>query len=434
MVRVMTIHKSKGLEFPVCFVAGLDKKYNLRDTSDNILLDADWGVVSNRVSPKKRTIGKTMRKQMFARKMKRDSLGEELRVLYVAMTRAKEKLILTGALSEELDIKTLLEETKALCQKESELPPDVIERCPSALEHVLKAWSCEENCLKVTQMDDRDIQRKQIRYLSGKMLREERVRMLAEVSAEQLGKEQCMQVEALKEKFDYVYPHEILSALYTKTSVSELKHAAIEEEAIPVMFETQDKEKEYLPAFMREKEIIHEGATRGSAMHRVLELIDFSKYAQKDTKEIYRCLEEEIAYFVAEGRLSEEYEKLIHKKKVTGFLQSPLALRMAEAQNNSRLFKEQPFVLSVDANLLRDEFPKEEKVLIQGIVDVYFEEQDELVIVDYKTDRVSSLQELKKRYKTQLDYYEEAISRLTGKRVKEKVLYSFAMMDTVSWS
>jgi len=131
--------------------------------------------------------------------------------------------------------------------------------------------------------------------------------------------------------------------------------------------------------------------------------------------------------------MTEEYARLILRDKVVAFLQSDMAKRMAAAQEKQRLFKEQPFVLSVSASLLDEKFPEEEKVLIQGIIDVYFEEDDEITILDYKTDRVDTLLELKRRYKTQLDYYEEAISQLTGKKVKEKVLYSFALMDQISW-
>lgn len=434
VVRIMTIHKSKGLEFPVCFVAGLDKKYNLRDTSDTILLDADWGVAANCVRPKARTTGKTMRKMTFSRKMKRDSLGEELRVLYVAMTRAKEKLILTAATGAQLDREALHAETMAVCAADANtLPADMIERCPSALAHILKAWVCDPDCLKVTEIHEEDLQRKQIRSLSGKMIRQERMQMLAEVADGELSEEESRKIQELSERFDYVYPHEILASLYTKTSVSELKHAAMEEEGIPVLFETEDRQKEYLPAFMRQQETLHEGAARGSAMHRVLELLDFLSYANMEKDAVSSCLQKDITRFEAESRLSEEYARLLMKDKIAGFLQSDLAKRMAAAQEKKRLFKEQPFVLSVSAGLLNEAYPQEEKVLIQGIVDVYFEEEDQLVIVDYKTDRVNTLQELKDRYKTQLDYYEEAIGRLTGKKVKEKILYSFALMDTIGW-
>ncbi len=433
VVRIMTIHKSKGLEFPVCFVAGLDKQYNLRDTTDTILLDADWGVAANRVKPDSRTTGRTMRKKAFMRKMKRDSIGEELRVLYVAMTRAKEKLILTGAVGSAPELEKIRAELDAVCGAEGTFLADYVERCHSALEHIIGAYVRKPDCLKYLPVDEEEIQRKQIKFLSGKLIREERMRMLGDIEKSVLSSEEAEGIKDLEKKFSYRYPYEILSTLYTKTSVSELKHAAIEEEAIPVFFETEDKEKEYLPGFMRGEEVVNEGATRGSAVHRVLELLDFAKYVSMDKNQMTECLKEDMDHMVEEGRLSEEYKNLIFRGKIVEFMCSTLAKRMAHAQEKNCLFKEQPFIMAVSANLLKEEYPETEKVLIQGIVDVYFEEEDGLVIVDYKTDRVDSLEQLKERYKTQLDYYEEAIERLTGKKVKEKMMYSFALADTVSW-
>ena len=434
VVRIMTIHKSKGLEFPVCFVAGLDKKYNLKDTTDTILLDADWGVVANRVKPESRTTGQTMRKKTFMRKMKRDSIGEELRVLYVAMTRAKEKLILTGSVGGAPEFEKIRAELDAICEGgDGAVSADYVERCHSALEHIIGAYVRKPDCLKYSLISEEEIQRKQIKFVSGKLIREERIRMLGDVETYAWSEEESERIKELEDKFAYRYPNEILSSLYTKTSVSELKHAAIEEEEIPVIFETEDKEKEYLPAFMRGEEIVNEGATRGSAVHRVLELLDFKKYVSMDKTEMSDCLQQDMEQMVAEGRLSEEYKNLIFRGKIVEFLCSDLAKRMAQAQEKNRLFKEQPFIMAVSASLLKEEYPETEKVLIQGIVDVYFEEEDGLVIVDYKTDRVDSLEQLKERYKTQLDYYEEAIGRLTGRNVKEKIMYSFALADIVSW-
>ncbi|MBE5882473.1 MAG: helicase-exonuclease AddAB subunit AddA [Lachnospiraceae bacterium] len=429
VVRIMTIHKSKGLEFPICFVAGLDKKYNMRDTTAPFLLDADWGVAANRVRPQEHTTAKTMRKMMFARKMKRDSLGEELRVLYVAMTRAKEKLILTAAADADMDIDAVCRQLQTMCGRaEEKIPLDMIENAKGALDHLLLAYSRNRQCFSVRTVREEQIQRKQVQHLSGRMLREERVRMLTGMETEVAGAQNAIETE-LTQRFAYAYPHDNLASLYTKTSVSELKHAAMEEDGVRVLFETEEKEQEYYPAFMRQQETVHEGAARGSAMHRVLELIDFA-HAIGESRE---RLDADISRFVQEGRMTEEYARLILRDKVVAFLQSDMAKRMAAAQEKQRLFKEQPFVLSVSASLLDEKFPEEEKVLIQGIIDVYFEEDDEITILDYKTDRVDTLLELKRRYKTQLDYYEEAISQLTGKKVKEKVLYSFALMDQISW-
>lgn len=439
VVRIMSIHKSKGLEFPVCFVSGLDKQYNLRDTTATFLMDADWGVVANRVLPNKHTVGKTMRKNIFAGKMKRDSLGEELRVLYVAMTRAKEKLILT-AVSEQENVEKWVKQTEAECKEEGVLSPELIENAKCALEHLLRAWSINKDAFSIEWVPEEVLQRKQIRDISGRMCREERVRMLSGLS----GQEDKIDTEELLERFSYVYPHKELASLYTKTSVSELKHAAMEEEGVSVMFPTQEKETEYLPAFKRQQETICEGAARGSAMHRILELLDFEEYVQSAEKladeengeewqQMCDRLDADIEHFTETGRLQQAYAGLIQKKKLIRFFRSDIAKRMADAQQRGELFKEEPFVLAVSAGLLDEKFPAEEKVLIQGIIDVYFVENGEITILDYKTDRVSSTEKLKDRYRTQLDYYESAVAQLTGKPVKEKILYSFALADTIAW-
>jgi ATP-dependent helicase/nuclease subunit A len=187
----MTIHKSKGLEFPVCFVAGLDKKYNLKDTTDTILLDADWGVVANRVKPERRTTGQTMRKKTFMRKMKRDSIGEELRVLYVAMTRAKEKLILTGSVGGAPEFEKIRAELDAICEGvDGTVSADYVERCHSALEHIIGAYVRKPDCLKYSLISEEEIQRKQIKFVSGKLIREERIRMLGDVETDAWSEEE----------------------------------------------------------------------------------------------------------------------------------------------------------------------------------------------------------------------------------------------------
>ena len=221
-----------------------------------------------------------------------------------------------------------------------------------------------------------------------------------------------------------MYPHGNLAGLYTKTTVSELKKAAMEgkgEEAANELF-AQKEVCPYIPVFMREQEETS-GTTRGSAMHRVMELLDFSK----EYPDI-RALSEALYGFKTEGRLTTEYADAVRPEKILKFLQSPLAERMRRAACSGRLFREQPFVYGIKASRLstaQTQFPSEETVLIQGIVDAYFEEEDCLVLLDYKTDVIDSPQKLVDRYRVQLDYYEEALQSLTGKRVKEKLLYSF---------
>ena len=161
------------------------------------------------------------------------------------------------------------------------------------------------------------------------------------------------------------------------------------------------------------------GAVRGSAMHRIMELIEFQKEYSPDELKRYLLI------LTQSGKMSAEYADAVQQKKVLHFLQTDLAGRMQLADRENRLYREQPFVLGLSANRVKEEFPEEENVLIQGIIDVFFYEEDEIVLLDYKTDVVDSEKELVDRYKVQLDYYKEALERITGKRVKQVLIYSF---------
>ena len=194
------------------------------------------------------------------------------------------------------------------------------------------------------------------------------------------------------------------------------------EEAFRLFEETEPKE--YVPEFIEAAGEVS-GTTRGNAYHRVMELMDFTKVPQMDA--IWQDMEQ----LAEEKVLDPLYLSLIRKDKLDAFLQSDLARRMKNAQKEGKLHREQPFVYGLEASRVDAKFPKEEKVLIQGIIDAYFEEDGELVIVDYKTDRIQYSSELVTRYKEQLKYYQEALEKLTQKRVKEKILYSYALSQPV---
>ena len=143
------------------------------------------------------------------------------------------------------------------------------------------------------------------------------------------------------------------------------------------------------------------------------------------------CMEHMKA-LVAEKTLEKDYFNLIRKDKLAKFLQSDLADRMKKAYARKKLYREQPFVLGLAANRVEENFPEEEKVLIQGIIDAYFEEDGEIVLVDYKTDAIREPEELINRYEAQMDYYKEALEKLTGRKVKERILYSFALNEEIT--
>lgn len=414
VVRIMSIHKSKGLEFPVCFVGGLSKRFNMQDVNQSLIVDMDLGLATDYVDTKRRVRNKTLRRLALARKLREDSLSEELRVLYVALTRAREKLIMTATLDKAQE---KWEMYQSMAQEQLSFP-DFIE-AGSYLDFLLPVLG--KTGIAVTVIDRSDLEEaaetEQL-LMGGRRFLLEEAKNRTDLEA----------LEGLKKRLSAKYAYENLAGLYTKTAVSELKIAAMagkDEEAYHAF-----EEKElvpYIPAFRGEEEKVT-GTVRGNAYHRAMELLDFPLLLQeKDRTKREKCLEEFLREKVEKGRLTREYFEALSMKKLMAFLDTPLAERMCLAQKEGRLYREQPFVLGISANRLKADFPEEETVLIQGIMDVFFVEEDGIVLLDYKTDAVKSMEELWNRYETQLTYYSEALQKLLQKPVKERLLYSFRL-------
>lgn len=414
VVRIMSIHKSKGLEFPVCFVSGLSKRFNRQDSVAPVLMDMDLGLAIDWVDPTARIRHTTLKKNVLARKLNADSMGEELRVLYVALTRAEEKLILTGTCKED---KLPREDAVQGAYGYSALR---LQEASSYYDLVLPAWQSVGRRLQICTQEEllqAELVRASLGYNSRQKLFEE------------AGKELEAAELALCERLQKPYAHENLAGLFVKTTVSELKKEGMQEEAAEGLTLFPEEEVvPYLPQFVREQEETVSGTTRGSAYHRLLEIFPFERQETWTAAKIRTVIEE----CKADRRLSEEYAAAINVYKIRAFLQTPLAARMAKAARSNRLHREQPFVLGLSANRLNTDFPEDETVLIQGIIDVYLEEEDGIVLADYKTDLVKDPKELILRYRVQLDYYEEALVRLTGKCVKEKLIYSFGLEQEIT--
>lgn len=414
VVRIMSIHKSKGLEFPVCFVSGLSKRFNRQDSAAPVLMDMDLGLAIDWVDPTARIRHTTLKKNVLARKLNADSMGEELRVLYVALTRAEEKLILTGTCKED---KLPQEDATQGAYGYSALR---LQEASSYYDLVLPAWQSVGRRLQICTQEEllqAELVRASLGYNSRQKLFEE------------AGKEPEAAELALCERLQKPYAHENLAGLFVKTTVSELKKEGMQEEAAEGLELFPEEEVvPYLPQFVREQEETVSGTTRGSAYHRLLEIFPFERQETWTAAKIRTVIEE----CKADRMLSEEYAAAINVYKIRAFLQTPLAARMAKAVKSNRLHREQPFVLGLSANRLNTDFPEDETVLIQGIIDVYLEEEDGIVLADYKTDLVKDPKELILRYRVQLDYYEEALVRLTGKCVKEKLIYSFGLEQEIT--
>ncbi|MCX4339307.1 MAG: helicase-exonuclease AddAB subunit AddA [Lachnospiraceae bacterium] len=449
VVRIMSVHKSKGLQFPICFVSGLSRRFRGKEGDGTVLADVDAGLGVDYVDPALRVRTKSLRKQAVAVKRRRDDLAEELRILYVAMTRAEEKLILSGGVK---DLgKTALSLLPLRRRREKLLSYDVLYGTTSLLSFVLSALSgscClnglyeaggvevdssaaeygEEMGVSVTLTGwDHVVEEKIGETLYG----EEAKRKLISAASGAAEKDGGLMTE-VSHCFSYRYPHENLKNLYTKTTVSELKKAGMQEESdlSAHLFEERPVIP-YLPKFIENDERVT-GSMRGSAFHKVMELFSFQKLTievNQNSDAARALLQEQMEQMRQDGRLSQVYYEAVSIPKLTAFLTGGAAWRMAEADRAGKLYKEQPFVLGLPANRLKPEFPSEETVLIQGIIDVFFEEEDGFVVLDYKTDAVETAEELVKRYRVQLDYYSEALTRIFGgaKSVKERIIYSFKL-------
>ena len=436
VVRIMSIHKSKGLEFPVCFVAGLSKKFNLQDTTGCLIADVDMGIGVDCIDSGRRVRSSTLRKNVISMKLKLDSLSEEMRILYVAMTRAREKLILTASVPDVEKVKSEIMKNRVLfgTGPDEKLPFSVLAGAGSYLDFILPC--VEESDITFVTSGDRVITGVEETLRIGRLRQELR-----------LTPADSTLLEKLTKKFAREYPYECLSGLFVKTTVSELKKAAMEPEGdsyTKVLYE-EPEVVPYLPAFVKEKEGLS-ATDRGSAYHKVMELLDFKafyrlwqvsgiedepKNAEFDAL-IRQELERQLDEMEKSEKLSGEWREAVALPKVIAFLKSDLAKRMMAAAMKDKLYREQPFVLGLSANRLKESFPESEMVLIQGIIDVFFEEENHIVLADYKTDRVREPEELTEKYKVQLDYYEEALERLTGKRVCEKLIYSFALSSEIT--
>ncbi len=436
VVRIMSIHKSKGLEFPVVFVSGLGRMFNNQDVRERLVFHPSLGIGMDVLDFKRRLKTPGFTRQLLARKIAMENTGEELRVLYVALTRAKERLILTGVLKKaeeklgELGIAAIARDGMPLLETE---PQPVEEEgflsflkrlnAGSFLQLLLMAVSAYPGKYPVTLRKADDlVAEEQMHDCEQELTRIGLLTRLQETDTEW--------DEKVKKRLSYRYPYEEESTMQTKVSVSELKHRAmdklIEEEMVEQILPQAEKQEmeRYVPAFMEGIQEENIGAKRGTAMHRVLECYDFTKDADS--------LKEQMAWMEEQGRIEKDMLALVSFSALRTFLETSLGQRMHRASCAGKLYKEKPFVMGKPAREVLEESSSEEMLLIQGIIDVFFEEEDGLVLLDYKTDHVRNGKELAERYRTQMELYAEAMECALFQPVKEKLLYSFCLHEVVA--
>ena len=460
LLRIMSIHHSKGLQFKVVFLSQLHKSFNKMDSKAKMLMDAELGLAADYLDLETRIKYPSLHKIAIKEKGERESLGEELRVLYVVMTRAEEKLILTGVCKNEED---LIKKFPV----QDRLSLEDIRGATSYLAWICMAYSKSFfESTKTGEIALRFISKEDLEENEGKAMRE--AISLEKKLYEFLGKErEKTEAEKLMEEhFSYVYPYEKSTHRSPKYSVSLLKMKAMEEhgeqlgeqpgsevwqegkavapewdeekidkvEEIAKGLENleqgtkdkgesntekkqQAKEKPDGPLIQKMKaEGKNIGAAIGDSYHHALAFYDYSK----DISQL-------------SGFLSPEEYGLLNQEKLKKFLDSPLGQLFAKAYKGNTLYREQHFMQELEYEKL---FPEDggdnvEKVILQGIIDAFIMEEEGIILVDYKTDRVKDGEELRNRYQKQIDLYSEALEQILGKKVRRRVLYSFSLGEEV---
>ena len=406
-VRIMSIHKSKGLEFPVVFVSGLGKQFNETELRGRLALHSSFGIGCDYVDTTLRLRQPSLLKKVIQKTSALENLGEELRILYVAMTRAKEKLILTGAVP---NASQKLETWQSLNIRAMEtLSYSTLTKASSYLDWVLPALlqHSGEDCFLLRVLSAEDL------------LEESREAKTSDLwRVLEHPKEEPEARRYLERVFSAGYPYEQEQAISGKVSVTELKkQTQLPEEHEGLELYPVKESKGTVPRF-RAAETTMPGNMRGTIYHAFMENLDFHK---KDV------LETQLEEWIKCGKMTRDEAAAVRISDIRHFLESDIGLRMERAEEGGRLHREQPFVLGVPAHEIRSCWQSEELVLVQGIIDAWFEEDDGIVIVDYKTDRVRTMQMLSERYHIQLEAYAKAVARLTGKKVKECGIYSFCL-------
>ena len=433
-VRIMSIHKSKGLEFPIVFTAGMGKRFNTQDTRGSIILHPELGVGMDVIDLERRTKTPSFLKKLIQDEAAMENLAEELRVLYVAMTRAKEKLILTGTVEIPEKLRRDAEDSEAAQDNRragassggngaEEIALYQLEGASSYLDWILPAVLPEagrDSC----PIDIRVVSGEDLAYAGAVEAQAEEMTLDVLQNWDGSGSYSPELKKALEAQMDYRYPYAAEGVMKLKFTVSELKkRASLSEEAGEEMYE-EPEAVPMIPQFLKEEEILT-GAPRGSAYHKLLELLDFTVGYGEVT------LRAAVGRFRENGKLSPEMADCIRPEDILAFLHCESGRRMSAAAAGGKLYREQPFVLGVDASEIYPADQPGETILVQGIIDVFFEETDGLVVLDYKTDRVKSGQELKDKYRAQLDYYARALEQLLEKPVKEKIIYSFTLREEI---
>ena len=422
VVRIISMHKSKGLEYPIVFVSGLGKGFNTKDTKDKVVINSDYYLTGYIYNTKGRFKSKPVSRLAFKTLLKRENIGEELRILYVAFTRAKEKLIVTGC---DVDIEGIFKKYGELSYHEDVLLPYSYRKSASSfLRHIIMAMVRYDRLkteLSAGKIEFKLIDRAEVLKNTAEGTVKKGMDVMS-IKQAALALDETKEYLSYRKNFEYSYPYEGYINLKGKMSISDIKKMkAFDGEEFEVgEYAAEPEEKSY-----SSDEQSLSGSERGTIVHKFMELLDFAECNNSEDKLGY--IMKRLNQLVSDGVFDERESRAIYGRKIAAMVNSSLGQRMAAAKEKNVLFAEQQFSAGLSAEEIYDDLKlpaTDDLVIVQGIIDAYFYEGDEIVVVDYKTDRGEE-DFLIGKYRAQLDYYAYILQRLTGKRVKEKILYSF---------
>lgn len=406
VVRIMTIHKSKGLEFPVVILAGVGKQFNFRDLNGKILLDQDLGMGPQYIDSDRYIEFKTLAKKALAIKAKNEAISEEMRILYVALTRAKEKLIIVGR---QKDVNKKMSEKQKLLEIYSTIDGNKINP------YLLQKYKTYLDWLELIYLKEGVANTKNL--FTVNINKREKTSVKIENGVEDISKKIIeesnknndeQEKEKIKEILNWQYKHQSIEGIPTKTSVSKLKEKREQEVQI-----TQE------PKFINEEvKTKLTGAQKGTLIHLCLQKMkETEEYnLEKITELIEELKDKEI--------ITEIEVQNIDKEKLLEYTNSQLWTELKQAKE---IHKEHPFYINIKASRIYNQINKEddEEILVQGVIDLFFiDKDDKLILVDYKTDYVQNENELVEEYKGQLDLYKEALEQSLDKKVDKMCIYS----------
>ncbi|SPZ51137.1 ATP-dependent helicase/nuclease subunit A [Sarcina ventriculi] len=440
VVRIMSIHKSKGLEFPVVFLSGCGKQFNLRDINDSLLFHEELGIGADCIDIKKRIRYTTLQKYAIKKKFELETLSEEMRILYVALTRAKEKLIITGSSSNlQKDIDTCY---KAGVKGFNKVIPSELLKQKSYLKWIMTALIkhkdgdiLRQGKNEFVEISD-DLSSWKINFHKKSDFGTENVEDSIEkknISILSLNYSNFEVDEGIRKRLEFRYKYRDVCSVPSNISVSDIKRAEeeiFEPQAENLFSEEKNRKK---PKFIMEEKGLSK-AEKGTAMHFVMQKLDLNKV------NLLNEIKEQIKNMFEKGLITKDEEESINIFKIQKFFKSNLGQRLLKAyKENKQVFRELPFITEIPVKRIEkdliDKIFNNEKLRLQGIIDCFFEEDDGIVLLDYKTDYVENgkEKEILDKYKVQIDLYTETLERVIGKKVKERYLYLFGIDKEVKY-